>query len=95
MEFPIYRPRRLRTSETLRSMVRETSLAPTDLIYPLFVKPGEGARDPQTHRPTDLQTHRPTDKGIFPMDPIFWSILLLAFGLALIVSEKSAPVDDQ
>ena len=45
MEFPIYRPRRLRTSETLRSMVRETALSADDLIYPLFVKPGKGKRD--------------------------------------------------
>lgn len=45
MQFPAYRPRRLRVSETIRSMVRETTLAPADLIYPLFVKPGEGRRD--------------------------------------------------
>ncbi|GAB4276585.1 MAG: porphobilinogen synthase [Coriobacteriia bacterium] len=45
MEFPVYRPRRLRSSETLREMVRETSLDASDLIYPLFVKPGEGLKD--------------------------------------------------
>ncbi|TLM78862.1 MAG: porphobilinogen synthase [Actinobacteria bacterium] len=45
MQFPEYRPRRLRANESIRSMVRETSLQPTDLIYPLFVKPGEGKRD--------------------------------------------------
>jgi len=33
----IIRPRRLRRTPVLRSMVRETALAPTDLIYPLFV----------------------------------------------------------
>lgn len=45
MQFPIYRPRRLRASETIRSMVRETSVSATDFIYPLFVKPGTGLRD--------------------------------------------------
>ena len=41
MEFPIYRPRRLRRSERLRDLVRETTLSPSNLIYPLFVVPGK------------------------------------------------------
>ncbi|MHB9003117.1 MAG: porphobilinogen synthase [Coriobacteriia bacterium] len=44
MQFPTYRPRRLRSSEVLRSMVRETTLDASDLIYPLFVEFGEGVR---------------------------------------------------
>ena len=44
MSFPITRMRRLRRSEALRDMVRETRLAPTDFVYPLFVCPGEGVR---------------------------------------------------
>jgi porphobilinogen synthase len=36
--------RRLRRSESLRALVRETSLDPGDLIYPLFICPGEGIR---------------------------------------------------
>jgi porphobilinogen synthase len=44
MTFPAERPRRLRTSERLRSMVRETRLVPERLIYPLFVTPGQGVR---------------------------------------------------
>lgn len=39
--FPVSRPRRLRISANLRSMVRETELSPSDFIYPLFVRPGE------------------------------------------------------
>ena len=35
------RPRRLRTSETLRKMVRETRMDPASLIYPMFVMDGE------------------------------------------------------
>jgi porphobilinogen synthase len=38
--------RRLRRTEPLRSLVRETSLDPGDLIYPLFLCPGEGLRRP-------------------------------------------------
>jgi porphobilinogen synthase len=44
MSFPLERPRRLRRGERLRAMVRETSLSPANLIYPLFVAPGEGLR---------------------------------------------------
>jgi len=44
MTFPITRLRRLRQSEPLRSMVRETRLTPDAFVYPLFVCPGEGVR---------------------------------------------------
>ena len=46
MPFPTHRPRRLRRTETLRRMVRETRLSIDDLIYPLFICPGKGVRDP-------------------------------------------------
>src|SRR6266550_5211880 len=46
MPFPIYRPRRLRESPLLRSMVRETTLRPADFVYPLFAVHGRGVRDP-------------------------------------------------
>jgi porphobilinogen synthase len=44
MPFPQQRYRRLRTKETLRRMVRETTLTVDDLIYPLFVKAGINER---------------------------------------------------
>jgi porphobilinogen synthase len=44
MNFPITRMRRMRRTEPLRALVRETRLAPSDLIYPLFVCAGEGVR---------------------------------------------------
>jgi len=44
VSFPAERPRRLRRSERLRALVRETRVAPEQLIYPLFVAPGEGLR---------------------------------------------------
>lgn len=39
MGFPIYRPRRTRATENLRSMIRETELSVNDLIYPLLSFP--------------------------------------------------------
>jgi porphobilinogen synthase len=44
MSYPDERPRRLRRSDRLRAMVRETTLSPASLIYPLFVTPGNGVR---------------------------------------------------
>ncbi len=43
-ELPRRRPRRLRQSESIRSLVRETRLSPEMFIYPLFVCTGEGRR---------------------------------------------------
>jgi porphobilinogen synthase len=44
MPYPTHRPRRLRTSESMRRLVRETRLNPAQFILPLFVCPGEGVK---------------------------------------------------
>src|SRR6266478_2448298 len=44
MAFPANRLRRLRRTEPLRALVRETRLTPESLVYPLFVCPGTGIR---------------------------------------------------
>jgi porphobilinogen synthase len=44
MPFPQERPRRLRRTESLRTLVRETVLSPDDLMWPLFVVPGHKVR---------------------------------------------------
>jgi porphobilinogen synthase len=44
MSFPETRPRRLRRTETMRRLVRETTLSPENFIYPLFICPGTGVR---------------------------------------------------
>ncbi len=44
MAFPANRLRRLRRTESLRELVRETRLSPESLVYPLFVCPGNGVR---------------------------------------------------
>jgi porphobilinogen synthase len=49
--FPKERPRRLRRGERLRTLVRETTLAPGNLVLPIFVTPGEGVRNPISSLP--------------------------------------------
>lgn len=44
MVFPEYRPRRLRKNEAIRSLVRETHLSASQLVYPLFIMPGKKVR---------------------------------------------------
>jgi len=51
MNFPDYRARRMRRTENLRRMIRETRLAPEDFIYPLFVVPGSGVAKPISSLP--------------------------------------------
>src|SRR5512145_1914641 len=45
MPFPQERPRRMRRTEALRRLVRGTTLAPDDLVWPLFVVPGKKVRN--------------------------------------------------
>ncbi|MEO8707103.1 MAG: porphobilinogen synthase, partial [Kofleriaceae bacterium] len=51
MNYPDYRPRRMRRTEGLRRMVRETRLSVDDFVYPLFVVPGSGIEKPISSLP--------------------------------------------
>ncbi|MEE9182137.1 MAG: porphobilinogen synthase, partial [candidate division NC10 bacterium] len=55
MHFPLRRPRRLRRSETIRRMVRETILQVDNLIMPLFVVHGRGIRQEIPPMPGNYQ----------------------------------------
>jgi porphobilinogen synthase len=55
MSFPATRMRRLRGSEALRQLVRETSLSPRNLVAPLFVCHGERVRNPIASMPGHAQ----------------------------------------
>ena len=55
MLFPDYRPRRLRQSEALRRMIRETRLTVNDLILPLFVIDGQDVKNPIPSMPGHFQ----------------------------------------
>jgi porphobilinogen synthase len=52
---PFYRPRRLRSNENIRRMVRETKLSPDDFIYPLFVTHGKGVKKEISSMPGNYQ----------------------------------------
>lgn len=49
--FPISRPRRLRQSDWMRDLVRENQLSVSDLIWPIFVRDGEGVIEPVKSMP--------------------------------------------
>src|SRR6266403_2822583 len=51
MSFPTHRPRRLRRSEALRGLIRETRLTTSGLIYPMFVCPGTKVRQEVSSMP--------------------------------------------
>lgn len=42
--FPLHRNRRLRVNESIRSLVRETTLSPTDFMFPMFIAEGENVK---------------------------------------------------
>ena len=56
MAIPIHRPRRLRRTESLRRLVRETHLVPEQLVLPLFVRAGTKVRRPIEAMPGVAQT---------------------------------------
>ena len=51
MTFPTIRPRRLRHTPALRRMVQETTLSPSNFIYPLFIQHGENQHIPISSMP--------------------------------------------
>jgi porphobilinogen synthase len=51
MEFPLHRPRRLRSAAFSRKLVQETSLTPSDLIWPLFFRPVAHSHEPIASMP--------------------------------------------
>jgi len=53
--FPEYRPRRLRRTESLRRLIQETRLAPSQLVLPLFVRSGSKVRNPVGSMPGVFQ----------------------------------------
>jgi porphobilinogen synthase len=55
MNFPDYRPRRLRQNENFRRLIRETKLSADNLIYPLFAVPGTKVKKPIDSMPGIFQ----------------------------------------
>ncbi len=88
MRFPEYRARRLRRTETLRSMVREIQLNTCDFILPFFVIHGKGVRNPIDGMPGNFQLS--TDQLLKELDePVRRGIpAILLFG----IPEKKDPL---
>ena len=55
MTYPVQRLRRTRRTATLRGLVRETWLSPSDFLYPIFVTVGEDVRNPVSSMPGVFQ----------------------------------------
>ncbi len=55
MFFPSYRARRMRSSDAMRRMVRETIITPADFVYPLFVTHGKGVKKEISSMPGNYQ----------------------------------------
>lgn len=55
MQFPDYRPRRLRRNDMFRRMIRETALSADDLILPLFAVEGKNVKNPVDSMPGQYQ----------------------------------------
>lgn len=66
MSFPVQRPRRLRLNSRLRQMIREVSIAPHQLIYPIFIV--EGLKEPHEISAMPGQMHWPVDRCHEPVE---------------------------
>lgn len=87
MSFPVHRPRRLRRSETIRRLVRETVVTKDDLILPLFVAPGTGVKEEIGAMPGNYR---------FSPDSILWEIeAMLKLGLSACILFGLPKVKDE
>ena len=64
------RPRRLRRSENIRAMVRETSLSVKDFVYPIFVVPGDNIKEEIPSMPGCY--HLSVDRAVETAKEIAW-----------------------
>ena len=90
MAFPVHRPRRLRSSPAVRSLVRETDLTVDRLIYPLFVVPGRDVVEPVPSMPG--VEHRSVDRTVERAREVFALGIraVLLFGLPRAKDERGS-----
>ena len=94
MPFPLQRPRRLRQSPTLRALVRETVLQPSDLIAPIFIELGQGVKTPISSLPGQFR-FSPDSAAAFARE--LWEVGVLAvmlFGIPDHKDEIGSGADD-
>ncbi|WP_028842611.1 porphobilinogen synthase [Thermodesulfovibrio yellowstonii] len=93
--FPIHRPRRLRKTDILRKMVRETTLTPQDFIYPMFVVPGKKVKNPISSMPECFQES--IDEAIKTAKEVFSLGIpaIILFGIPEHKDEKASSAYDE
>ena len=95
MAYPVNRPRRLRRTEAIRRLVRETSLSVDDLVWPLFACAGEGVRQEVPSMPGVFLTYPPDDVGAWAEEIAPTSTTLDEEDRATLIAARGehAPVD--
>ncbi len=90
MHFPKYRLRRLRRTENLRRMVRETNLSAADLVMPFFVREGKNVKNPISSMPGNY--HLSVDNLVREVEKVeeFYIPAVLLFGLPAAKDEKAS-----
>ncbi|WBL22448.1 porphobilinogen synthase [Zunongwangia sp. HRR-M8] len=83
--FPLRRSRRLRTNESIRSLVRETNLSPQDFMFPMFIAEGKGIK---TEIPSMPGIYRQSIDGTVKEVKELWDLGVKAVNLYVKVSEN-------
>ncbi|WP_417884681.1 porphobilinogen synthase [Zunongwangia sp.] len=83
--FPLRRNRRLRTNESIRSLVRETNLSPQDFMFPMFIAEGKGIK---TEIPSMPGIYRQSIDGTVKEVKELWNLGVKAVNLYVKVSEN-------
>ncbi|GLB48229.1 porphobilinogen synthase [Neptunitalea lumnitzerae] len=83
--FPLRRNRRLRTNESIRSLVRETSLSPQDFMFPMFVAEGKNVK---TEIPSMPGIYRQSIDGTVQEVKELWNLGIKAVNIYVKVSEN-------
>jgi len=83
--FPIHRNRRLRTNESIRSLVRETTISPNDFMFPMFVAEGTGVEVPLGSMPGLFR--RSLDLTVKEVKEL-WSLGIKAVNIYVKVDDK-------
>ncbi|GAB6876101.1 porphobilinogen synthase [Thermaerobacter litoralis] len=94
MAFPVHRPRRLRATPAVRSLVRETDLTVDRLIYPMFVVPGRDVVEPVPSMPG--VEHRSVDRAVERAREVYGLGIraVLLFGLPRRKDERGSEAAD-
>jgi len=95
MPFPVHRLRRLRRTEGLRSLVRETRITPDAMVYPIFVGPGKGVRKEISSMPGQFNLSIDRAVEVAREAEKFGVGGLLLFGLPLHKDETGSEASDE